>query len=172
MPKFRDDRFAIGGKLLKGRFQWKAELGISATVERVWEIIDDISLIPLYHPEVGSIDLLSGQKKREVGVKYRCNILEGRKGSCVEEVVEYVPNQKMSTTFIEDSRGIGKMLAHFIVETTVFPKGKDSTALLLEAYYNPVGFRVSLLNPLLRRIMKKRTVRTMQGIKRLSERDP
>jgi hypothetical protein len=155
---------------VKGQFQWKATIRINATPKRVWEIVDDISLIPQYHPEVGKVDLLSGQSKRAVGVKYQCNILEGRKGSCVEEVVEYIPNHKLSTAMPEDTWGLSEMFADFIVDTTVLPQGDNSAILQFEAYYNPVALKNKLLNVLLlRRVMRKRAVKTMGGIKRLAE---
>jgi hypothetical protein len=155
---------------MKGKFQWKATVQINASSKRVWDILDDILLIPQYHPEVGKVDLISGRSKRAVGVKYQCNILEGRKGSCIEEVVEYVPNQKMSTGMAEDTWGMSKMFTDFIVETTLIPQGENSTILQFESFYNPIGLRNKLLNfLLLRRIMKKRAIQTMNGIKRLSE---
>jgi hypothetical protein len=155
---------------MKGQFQWKATVQINASSKRVWDIIDDISLIPQYHPEVGKVDLISGQSKRAVGVKYQCNILEGRKGSCIEEVVEYIPNRKMSTGMPEDTWGMNKMFTEFLVETTVIPQSENSTILQFEAFYNPVGLKNKLLNfLLLRRIMKKRAIQTMHGIRRISE---
>jgi len=158
-----------GGKM-RGQFQWKANIQIKASSQRVWEIIDDISLIPEYHPEVKKVDLLAGQKKRAVGVKYQCPIPDGRKGSCIEEVIEYIPNQKMSTTMGEDSWGMNRMFTDFIVDTTVLPQSENSTILLFEAYYNPVGIKNTILNVLfLRSLMRKRTMKIMEGIKRLAE---
>jgi hypothetical protein len=155
---------------MRGRFQWKVTVHIKASPAHVWEIIDDISLIPQYHAEVGKVDLLSGQQKRAVGVKYRCNILEGRKGSCVEEVVEYIPNSKMSTGMSEDTWGMDRMFSNFIVDATVIPQPDRSTILQFEAYYDPMGLRNRVLNALmLQHIMRKRARLTMQGIKRLSE---
>ena len=155
---------------MKGRFQWRATIEIAAAAKRVWEIIDDITLIPQYHPEVGKVDLLTGQKQRAAGVKYQCSILEGRKGTCVEEVVEYIPNQKFSTAVPEDSWGLSKMLADFIVDTIVIPQDENSTICQLDAYYNPVGLKNRLLNFLwLRRVMRKRALKTMKGFKRLAE---
>jgi hypothetical protein len=155
---------------MKGQFQWKATVQINASSKRVWDIIDDISLIPQYHPEVGKVDLISGQSKRAVGVKYQCNILEGRKGSCIEEVVEYIPNRKMSTGMREDTWGMSKMFTDFLAETTVIPRSENSTILQFEAFYNPVGLKNKLLNfLLLRRIMKKRAIQTLHGIRRISE---
>ena len=60
------------------------------------------------------MDLLSGQSTRATGVKYRCTILEGRKGSCVEEVVDYVPGERFATAFPEDTWGISEMLRGFV----------------------------------------------------------
>ena len=155
---------------MKGRFQWMAAVHIQSSAAHVWEIIDDISLIPQYHLEVNRVDLLTGQQNRALGVKYRCNILGGRKGSCVQEVIEYIPNVKMSTGISEDTWGMDKMFSNFIVETTVIPKPDRSTIFQFEAYYDPAGFRNRILNTLiLRHVMKKRARLTKRGIKRRSE---
>jgi hypothetical protein len=155
---------------MKGKFQWYLELAVNAKSTRVWEIIDDITLIPHYHPEVGKVNLISGQSKRAAGVKYQCTILEGRKGSCVEEVVEYIPNVKISTGMVENTWGMNKMLADFVVETTIAPKNATTTILTFEAFYNPVGIFYKFINVLLlRRLMKKRSLLVMNGIKKLCE---
>jgi hypothetical protein len=132
--------------------------------------VDDISLIPKYHPEVGKVDLLSGQTTRETGVKYRCTILEGRKGSCVEEVVDYVRGERFSTAFPEDTWGLSKMLRDFVVDSVLVPHGDCETDVALEAYYEPIGWKMRLLNVLLlRRLMARRALRTIEGVKRLAE---
>jgi hypothetical protein len=62
------------------------------------------------------------------------------------------------------------MFADFIVDTTILPQGDNSAILQFEAYYNPVALKNKLLNVLLlRRVMRKRAVKTMEGIKRLAE---
>jgi hypothetical protein len=38
----------IVGTEMKGRFQWRLELEIQATPDKVWETVDDISMIPQY----------------------------------------------------------------------------------------------------------------------------
>jgi Polyketide cyclase / dehydrase and lipid transport len=155
---------------VKGIFQSSEKIKIEASTDRVWGIIDDISLIPQYHPEVGKVDLISGESKRAVGVRYRCSILEGRKGTCVEEVVEHVPNRKISTAMPQDSWGLAKMFADFIVDTTVEPLDDNSCFLQFDAYYNPVGLWNTILNVLmLRRVFRKRSRAVMEGIKRLAE---
>jgi hypothetical protein len=55
-----------------------------------------------------------------VGVKYQCNILEGRRaGSCVEEVVAYEPERMLATRMVSDTWGLDTMFTDFRVETTV-----------------------------------------------------
>jgi hypothetical protein len=158
------------GTPAKGRFQSRVQISVLASAGTVWNIIDDISLIPAYHPEVGRVDLISGKSKRAAGVRYQCSILEGRKGTCIEEVVAYVPIRKISTAMYSDSWGLEKMFAHFVVDTTLEPIDDDSCTLRLEAYYDPVGVWNAVMNVLvLRRVFRKRSLSVMEGIRRLAE---
>ena len=155
---------------MKRRFQSRVSIRVNASAIKVWEINDDISLIPQYHPEVGKVDLLSGQSKRAAGVKHLCSILEGRKGTCTEEVVDYIPNKKLSTAMTQDSWGLYKMLADFIVDTSLEPVDDNSCYLQFEAYYNPIGLRNKILNFLiLKRAFRKRSKSVMEDIKRRAE---
>lgn len=71
---------------------------------------------------------------------------------------------------VEDTWGMDKMLADFVVETTITPKNATTTILTFEAFYNPVGIFYKFLNVLLlRRMMKKRSLLVMNGIKKLCE---
>src|SRR5262245_5392147 len=155
---------------MKGPFQWRTSLRIRASRDRLWAIVDDISLIPKYHPEVGKVDLLSGQMTRGTGVRYRCTILDGRKGSCVEEIVDHVPGERFSTAFPEDTWGMSKMLRGFVVDSILVPHGDFETDVVLEGYYEPMGWKMRVLNALiLRRLMARRALRTIEGVKRLAE---
>ena len=42
---------------MKGKFQYKVTLEINSSLKRIWKIIDDISLLPQYHPEVDRVHL-------------------------------------------------------------------------------------------------------------------
>jgi Polyketide cyclase / dehydrase and lipid transport len=158
---------------MKGRSQWKASIIIAASRNHVWSVVDDITLIPNYHPEVRKVDLLSGHRNRQIGARYRCTITEGRKGSCVEEVVECLPGERMATAFSEDTWGISEMFRDFVVESVLLPRGSHETIVVLEAFYEPVGLKAKFLNALfLRGMMKRRALRTLQGIKRMVESHP
>lgn len=151
--------------------QWTVEIVVYAPLNRVWEACDDITQIPRYHPEVGKVDLIAGQVKRSLGVKYQCNVLDGRRaGNCVEEVVGYEPERMLATRMVSDTWGIDRMFANFIVESTVSSLTETSTILRFEAFYEPIGMKNRILNALfLRRAIRKRSMAVMLGIKGIVE---
>ncbi len=116
------------------------------------------------------MEYLSGQTKRATGVANKCVVPEGRKGWCVERVVENIPNRKTSVAFPEDSWGMSQMFDDFLTDLTVEPWGGNTTLVQLQASYVPRGLRVRVMNVLLmRRMMRKRARLTLQGLKRLVE---
>src|SRR5262249_35796773 len=126
--------------------QWTVEIVVDAPLKRVWEIAEDLTLIPQYHPEVDKVDLIAGQAKRSLGVKYQCNILDGRRaGSCVEEVVAYEPERMLATRMVSDTWGIDRMLTDFTVVSTVSRRTETSTILKFQGFYEPVGWKYRLL---------------------------
>lgn len=160
--------------MTKGELQWMADIQINARLGDVWAVIDDLTLVPRYHPEVKLVEYLSGHTRRAPGVTYRCTIPDGpRKGWCVEKVVEHIPNRKMSVSFPEDSWGISKMFEDFSTELTVEPTVSGGTWVKLRATYSPRGFKIRLANALfIRRMMRKRAYRLLLGLKQLIERPP
>ncbi len=156
---------------MTGRAQWEVEARINAPVAKVWDAVEDLSLIPQYHPVVRRVEYVSGQTRRAAGVTYKCVVPEGRqKGWCVEHVVEHIPNRKTTVAFSEDSWGMGQMFGEFLAETTFQPQGDNTTMVQLKAYYIPRGFRMHLMNFLfMRRMMRKRAMLTLEGLKRLVE---
>src|SRR5262245_51780375 len=151
--------------------QWTVAIVVNAPPGRVWDVAQDITLIPQYHPEVDRVDLIAGQTKRSLGTQYQCNILHGpRAGSCVEEVVACEPERMLATRMVSDTWGIDKMLSGFSVVSTISPRTEGSSILKFEAFYEPVGLKNRLLNAVvLRRALRKRSLAVMNGIKRLVE---
>ena len=151
--------------------QWQVEVQIKATIARVWDAIDDLSLIPAYHPVVRKVEYLSGQTRRAAGVAYRCVVPDGhRAGWCVEQVIEHVPGQRMTVSFPEDSWGLSRMFDRFTAETTVGATDDATTRVRITASYHPKSFMMRIMNALvLRHIMRKRARLTLEGLKRLLE---
>jgi len=76
--------------MTKSELQWMTDIQINARLGDVWAVIDDLTLVPRYHPEVKLVEYLSGHTRRAPGVTYRCTIPDGpRKGWCVERVIEH-----------------------------------------------------------------------------------
>jgi uncharacterized membrane protein len=151
------------------QLQWAVEIRIESPVEKVWETGQDLSLIPKYHPDVRSVEFISGGTRRAPGVEYKCIVPEGRKGWCVERVVENIPNQKMSVEFPEDSWGLSRLFEDFLAEVTLAPED-GATRLQLEAFYRPKSLQIRIMNALvMRRVMRKRAMLTLEGLKALVE---
>ena len=86
--------------------QWTAEIAVNAPLKTVWEVANDVTLIPRYHPQVDTVEVIAGQAKRTVGTRYQCNIHEGgHAGSCVEEVLAYEPESMVVTGMVSDTSG-------------------------------------------------------------------
>ena len=159
---------------MKQKLQWEVEVSISASVEQVWDATQDISLIPVYHPEVEKVELLSNQNKRAQGVEYKCIIPEGnpRSGSCIEKVIENDKYKKTTTLAVEDTWGLSEMLKYYTTDSILEKIDDKTTVLHFKGYYEPIGFKNKLMNVLiLRRIMKKRGKEVMVGIKDLVEKE-
>lgn len=155
---------------LRRPLQWTAEVLVEAPVPRVWIAVEDLTLIPGYHPDVEEVELLSGERRRAPGVAYKCIVPDGlRSGWCIERVVEHVPYERTTVDFPDDSWGIGRWLDGFLAEVDVSPRGLDATLVRLRAFYAPKGPIARILNVLLRPMMRRRARLTLQGLKRLVE---
>ena len=151
--------------------QWRVSLDVHAPLAEVWEVVEDVSLIPEYHPEVRQVELLSGSARRSPGMRYRCIVPSGKRaGWCVEQVLEHVPLVRTTVAFPEDSWGLSRLLGDFTTELSVADTGPARTRLELAARYVPRGWRARVLNPLgLRWVMRRRAGRTLERLRRLVE---
>lgn len=151
--------------------QWEVEVRARAPLAAAWNVIEDISLIPEYDPDVRHVAFLSGQARRAKGVRYKCEVPDGRRGWWVEEVVEHHPFDRITVAYPEESRDGGGRTADFLTEISVAPAADGETVLRLRAWYRPRGWFTRLANPLvLRRLMRNRAIRNLEGLKRLVER--
>jgi uncharacterized membrane protein len=155
-----------------GRLQWQVRVEVHAPLVEVWEAIEDVSLIPLYHPEVRQVELLSGSSRRAPGMSYKCIVPSGKRaGWCVEQVIEHVPLERTTVAFPSDSWGLSRLLGDFTTELSVAPAGApDRTRVLLAARYRPQGWRSRVLNCLgLRWVMRRRARQTLERLRHLIE---
>lgn len=151
--------------------QWQAEDIFDATIERIWEAFEDLTLIPQYHPVVRDVEFPSGSRRRAAGVEYKCIIPSGpRRGWCVEKVIEHIPLQRSTVAFTSDSWGLVDLVDDFLTEVTMECVHGRKTRVTLRGYYSPRGWRGRLFNVLVvRRTMRKRACDTIRGLKHLLE---
>jgi len=153
------------------KWQWQVEDVIAVPLERTWAAIDDLSLIPRYHPVVREVEFPTGASRRAPGVEYKCVVPAGpRRGWCVEKVVDHIPLRSSTVAFTADSWGIGSLLDDFVTEIAVETFEETKTRVTLRGFYAPKGWRGWLFNVLvIRRTMRKRARDTVRGLKRLLE---
>jgi uncharacterized protein YndB with AHSA1/START domain len=147
--------------------QWRIVLEVHAPRNQVWEAIEDVSLIPEYHPDVRQVELLSGSARRAAGISYKCIVPTGpRAGWCVEQVIEHVPGQRTTVSFPADSGGLSQLLADFTTELSLAPgAASDRTCVELAAYYVPRSWHARVLNAAgLRWLMRRRARRTLERL--------
>jgi len=148
-------------------------MAIRAPREKVWEATEDLSLIAKYHPDVGRVELLSGDARRAPGVEYQCFVTEGpRQGNCIERVIENIPYEMTSTLSVDDTWGLCKLLRDFVTDTSLSSADGQTTIVTMLGYYEPTGFMARIMNLLvIRRTMKKRGLDVLTGIKKMVEGD-
>jgi hypothetical protein len=151
------------------RLQWQADAIVDAPLGVTWAAIDDLSLIPRYHPVVRNVELPTGVSRRAPGVEYRCVVPEGpRRGWCVEKVIDHVPLHRTTVAFTDDSWGLSKLIDDFVTEIVVEPSGDSMTRVVLRGFYTPRGAWGAVLNTLvLRRQMRRRAADTLRGLGQL-----
>jgi len=154
-----------------GPKQWQISLEVGAPLTEVWDVVEDVSLIPAYHPHVRQVELLSGTARRAPGMSYKCIVPSGKRaGWCVEQVTEHVPLERTVVVFPADSWGLSRLLGDFRTELSVAPATPDSTRVELVAYYRPQGWRAWVLNGLgLRWLMRRRARQTLEQARQLIE---
>jgi uncharacterized protein YndB with AHSA1/START domain len=152
------------------RPQWTAEIRIRAPIDRVWDAVEDLSLIPRYHSDVREVEFLSDTTRRGRGVSYRCVVPYGRTGWCVEKVVEHVPLRKTTYAIPEDSWGLDQQFDQFLMEILVEDLDRRTTLVRLRAFYVPRTLKARVANTLrMRSRMRRSGLRTLEGLKRLVE---
>jgi hypothetical protein len=144
---------------------------IDAPLEEVWDYCMDISKIPEFHPRVTKVDMLTGQKYKEVGAEYQCNITEGPgKGTCVEKIEEVIPYESFTTTIPEDTMGLGEMFENYTIDSIYTKVDENTTRLTFKQYFQPRGVKGHLIVWFFKRKFSNHTLDTMNGIKDAVER--
>lgn len=153
---------------MKPPFRSKQEVIINAPLQDVWAFSMDLTKIPVFHPRVVKVDLLSGKAHREPGVAYQCHLVGG-KHTCIEKDIEVIPMEKIITVLAEDTFGISKILSDYVVETTFHPVSDSSTQVEISHYYSTRTFKAKLVNLIARWKITRETQAMLNAVKRVIE---
>ncbi len=151
---------------MKASFQWEVEIVINASRSRVWDVCDDLTLIPKYHPRVSHVEFISGSGTRAEGVAYRCHFnSRGRDRWCTERIAEYDPPHRVHMTFPEDNMGLSRLVCNLTSDLTLSETDDGATRVMLVTSYESKGIFGTLANALLRPIMRNQAKKTLQNLK-------
>jgi uncharacterized protein YndB with AHSA1/START domain len=140
--------------------QGHSEQTISASPERVWEVIEDSSLLDQWVPAVERVT--EHAAREEPGSVRRCEVaLGGRRGYVVERCIESVPQHRLRHAVDDDSLGFTKMFRDYTFTLELEPSGEDSTTVTCETFYEPRGILARVMNAAL---MRRRFAGVREGL--------
>jgi uncharacterized protein YndB with AHSA1/START domain len=127
--------------------QVQCEMAIAAPVEKVWEIVQDSTLLPGWMPNVDHTEITTEQSS-SVGEVRQCAVsMAGRSGQLIEQCVAFDPLEKISFKVQQDSFGFSRIITD--LGYTMFLEPNDgNTRVRLEYYYREKGLIGRVLNKL------------------------
>jgi len=158
--------------ILNDKSRITIQVEIDAPRNLVGKYVDDLSLITSFHPKVKKVDLISGKRFREKGVRYQCVIPKGNKEwSCIEEVTEYEKDKTMVTVSSGGTLDLEKFLGGFTSELLFSEINNNKTLLTLKNYYSPKGMIVNIINLFFKWKFKRQFFKTFISLKVLIEKE-
>jgi hypothetical protein len=149
---------------MRPKFQSRQSVTINAPIEEVWDYNQDLTKIAEYHPRVNKVELISGKQFREVGVSYKCHLIDG-KNSCIERDIEIVPMKTIVTEFPSDTMGITKLLPDYIVESTLKEINEHATRVEIAHYYSSSKPKIWFFNFFIKPRLAKETSDMLTAMK-------
>lgn len=153
----------------EGKKQLQREVSTGLAPARLWAVLMDARLLPLWAGPVDRIESCDVRGER-VGAVRDCRVhLGGRAGRIVERCVGLIPGQTIAYAVEDDSFGMCRMLAHYGFAISTAPGEAGTTRLRMETYYTPRNTFVSILNLLaLRRRLRGVVDELLAGLVRFA----
>lgn len=147
--------------------QARNNIVIDAPVEKIYEMITDISLLPKINPGV----LSAIGKMNEVGSSRHCTIdNRGKEGKMEERCIALMPNQKTVWSLEKDTIGFTKMMRDITFTFTLKSINVASTSVTNETAYTPRNLFARLMNSLMMKGMISKTQqKILLNLKSLAE---
>lgn len=143
---------------MNSKLQARNEIIINQPVEKIYQMITDISQLHKINPGV----IKAEGKMDEVGAKRHCTIdNRGKEGKMEEKCLELVPYERTVWQLEKDNVGFTKMMDNIRFYFHLKANGPNSTFVANETHYAPRHFIAALMNSIMMRKMVGKTQQTI-----------
>jgi len=155
---------------MQGTKQIEREVIIHASVQAVWDVLADATLLPQWVPAVQEVEACSAEGEGEGTVRSCKAELSGRSGVMVERCVEFTPMSRVAYVVDEESFGMRRMFEHYGFALNVASVDSSHTRVTLETHYTPRNWIFNLMNDIMiRRQFESVCEEIVGGLKRFVE---
>lgn len=153
---------------LKSPLQLDQKITINASVEKVWEVFNDQSLLTKWTQDVQSSKYdermaSPGQLRRN-----EC-IVNGKKGTIETRCVAMKGKDRAEFIVEKDSFGMTKMLVDMSFASELREITNEQTEFSMLSHFTPKNFLLKLINPIIKKKMSKEVAIMLNGLKNYIE---
>lgn len=152
---------------MKAKFQGQNEVIINASVDKVWDILVDGTVLSKWMKIVKNTSSIT----ESLNAVRSCDVeMNGKKGKVSEKCVLYDEKKEIGWEMLSDEFGISKMFDSYSFSFELLPEGQGQTKLINRGYANPKNTLAKLMNTLMMKRMSSRMrIKALTGIKNLAE---
>lgn len=149
---------------LKAPLQLDQKIIINKSVEKVWEVFNDQSLLTKWTQDVQNSKY--DEKMASVGQlrKNEC-IVNGKKGTIETRCVAMFGKDRAEFVVEKDSFGMTKMLVDMSFAAEFRKIDDNKTEFSMLSHYSPKNFLLKLMNPFIKKKMGKEVEIMINGLK-------
>ena len=152
---------------MKGKFQGQDETVVNASVNKIWDVLIDGTLLPKWMPMVKNTNSIT-EALNEVRF---CEVeIKGNKGKVSEKCVLYNEKKEIGWMMLSDEFGFDKMFDNFGFSFELTPIDKNSTKVIGKGYADPKNiFAQFIILITMRRMSSNIRKQALSGIKKIAE---
>tara|TARA_R110002033_G_C3888881_1_gene238636 strand:+ start:910 stop:1416 length:507 start_codon:yes stop_codon:yes gene_type:complete len=149
---------------LKAPLQLDQKIIINTSVEKVWEVFNDQSLLTKWTQDVQKSTFVERMASPGQLRKNEC-IVNGKKGTIETRCVGMTGKVRAEFVVEKDSFGMTKMLIDMSFAAEFRRLNDNKTEFSMLSYYSPKNFLLKLMNPFIKKKMKKEVEIMINGLK-------
>lgn len=151
---------------MKGKFQGKDEILIKASVDEVWNVLIDGTMLSQWMPMVKHT---TSKVEKLNEIRY-CDVeMNGKKGKVSEQCILYNEKKEIGWVMLTDEFGFGKMFDNFSFSFELIANN-NFTKVIGRGYADPKHFIARIMNMIMMKRMSAKIRRqALGGIKKIAE---